>query len=181
LTRDQLVSLLRNGDPMAAAALLPAPDAAVTWTRAAAPDDWLVEGGDQRSIDDHRSAHQAGRPSEATVVYGAGTRPEDVADRLLALGELARETGMLRAVCPVPGEGGSDRPGSWGVEDLTVIAAARLACPDATWVRPDWQHLGSGACQVATAFGANDWQIPEGERADPELLASAAGRTAVQR
>lgn len=181
MTRDALVNLLRSADPLAAARLLPPPDPQVTWTRGAAPADWLVDGDTERPVDDHRAAHAEGRPSEAVVTYGAGADPEAIADRLLALGDLARETGLLRAICPVPAEGGSERPGSWGVEDLTVIAAARLACPDATWVRPDWRRLGSGACQVATAFGANDWQIPDADRADPDLLASAAGRTAVER
>jgi hypothetical protein len=181
MTRKTLVTLLRDADPLATAQLLPAGDDVVTWTRSPAPDEWLVESGSELSLDEHRAAHNQGRPSEAVVTYGAGTSPEAIADRLLALGSLARETGLLRAVCPVPADGGSDRPGSWGVEDLTVIAAARIACPDATWVRPDWKRLGSGACQVATAFGANDWQIPEGEKADPGLLAAAAGRTAVPR
>lgn len=181
MTRETLVSLLRDADPLAAAHLVPPGDVVVTFTRAASPADWLVDGENEGSLRDHRAAHAAGRPSEAAVLYGAGTTPEAVADRLLALGELARATGLLRAVCPVPGEGGSDRPGSWGVEDLTVIAAARLACPDVTWIRPHWKRLGWGACQVATAFGANDWQVPADEKADLELLATAAGRTAVER
>lgn len=181
MTRDDLVTLLRNADPLAAARLLPEMDDQVTWTRSAAPGDWLVDGDAERPVSDHRAAHADGRPSEAVVAYGAGTSPETIADRLLALGDLARETGLLRAVCPVPAEGDSNRPGSWGVEDLTVIAAARLACPDVAWVRPDWRRLGAGACQVATAFGANDWQIPDTDGADPEPLASAAGRTAVER
>jgi 2-iminoacetate synthase ThiH len=181
MTREALVALLRDADPLAAAKLVPAGDDVVTWTRSPAPEDWLVETDAELPLDEHRAAHREGRASEAVVTYGAGTSPEAIADRLLALGELARETGLLRAVCPVPAEGGSDRPGSWGVEDLTVIAAARLACPDGTWVRPDWKRLGSGACQVATAFGANDWRVPESEKADPNLLASAAGRTAVER
>jgi hypothetical protein len=41
--------------------------------------------------------------------------------------------------------------------------------------------LGPGLCQVALAFGANDWVIPEGDRSDPVLLAQAVGRTAVPR
>jgi 2-iminoacetate synthase ThiH len=87
----------------------------------------------------------------------------------------------VKAICPVPAEGGSDRPGSWGVEDLTVVAVARAACPEVPWIRPHWGRLGAATCQVATAFGANDWVIPEGESADPQLLAEAVGRVAVRR
>lgn len=181
MTRVALLALLRDSDPLAAARLLPPAPDVVTYTREPVPDGWLVDGDDERPVEEHRAAHREGRPSEATVAYGAGVSPEAVADRLLALGALARETALLRAVCPVPAEGGAERPGSWGVEDLTVIAAARLACPDIAWVRPDWRRLGAGACQVATAFGANDWRVPDGERADVEGLAAAAGRTAVER
>ncbi|MEW6582413.1 MAG: hypothetical protein AB1416_06600, partial [Actinomycetota bacterium] len=140
-----------------------------------------VDGDAEGSVEEHRAAHRAGRPSEAVVRYGAGVAPEMVADRLLALAALARETGMLRAVCPVPSQGDASRPGSWGVEDLTVIAAARRACPEVPWVRPDWARLGAAACQVATAFGANDWVIPDGDPCDPEHLAARAGCTAVPR
>lgn len=181
MTREDLVDLIAGHDPVSAAARLAPGMDPITWTRAPAPADWLLDGTREGSIEDHRAAHRAGRPSEAVVRYGAGIAPEAVADRLLALAALSRETGLLRAVCPVPAEGDASRPGSWGVEDLTVIAAARLACPDVPWIRPDWRRLGAGACQVATAFGATDWTIPDADPADPELLAAGVGRTAVQR
>ena len=182
MTPEAILSLLLARDPIAAgAAVAPLAARVVTWSRRPAPPDWLVDGDQERSVEEHRAAHAAGRASEAAVSYGAGVPPEAVAERLLALAALSRETGMLRAVCPVPARGSADRPGSWGFEDLTVIAAARLTCPDVPWVRPHWRRLGAGACQVATAFGANDWVLPEGEDADPALLAAGTGRVAVER
>jgi hypothetical protein len=178
----RLADLIRRADPLAAAAeVAAAADTPITWTRRAAPDWWLVDGDAERPVDEHRAAHADGRPSEAAVRYGAGVTAEAVAERLLALAALERETGMLRAVCPLPAEGGAERPGSWGVEDLTVIAAARLALPGVPWVRPHWPRLGAATCQLALAFGANDWVLPAGERADPALLAGAVGRRAVER
>lgn len=182
MTRDGLAALIRRADPIAAArAAQPAARGPVTWTRAPAPADWLVDGDEEGGLDAHRKAHAEGRPSEAAVRYGHGADPEAVAERLLALAALQRETGLVRAVCPVPGEGGPDRPGSWGVEDLTVIAAARLALPDVAWVRPHWRRLGAPTCQLALSFGANDWVLPPDERADPALLAGAVGREALER
>ncbi len=182
VTRERLVELLRARDPLeAVAAAGVAPDAPVTFTRAPAPEHWLVDGDQELPVDEHRAAHAADRPSEAAVAYGAGVPAEDTADRLLALAELARDTGLLRAVCPVPAEGSPERPGSWGVEDLTVVAAARLALPDAVRVRPHWRRLGPAACQVATAFGATDWSIPADDPSDPGHLAAAVGREAVAR
>jgi hypothetical protein len=180
VTRDALVDLIRRADPLVAASAASA-SGPVTWTREPAPAEWLVDGEEEQPVAAHRAAHAAGRPSEATVRYGAGVAPEAVADRLLALAALERETVLLRAVCPVPAEGSAARPGSWGVEDLTVIAAARLALPDVPWVRPCWPRLGAGACQIALAFGANDWVLPPDERADPAVLAGAVGREAVER
>jgi len=180
--REALAGLIRSADPLAAgAAARPLMGDVVTWTRRPAPADWLVDGERERPLHEHRAAHAEGRPSEAAVAYGAGVDPDAVAERLLALGALAEETGLLRAICPVPSQGDARRPGSWGVEDLTVIAAARLAAPAVPWIRPCWRRLGAQACGVAAAFGASDWVLPEDERADPALLAATAGRTAVER
>ena len=48
-------------------------------------------------------------------------------------------------------------------------------------MRPHWRRLGAATCQVALAFGANDWVLPADDRADPVLLAAAVGREAVER
>jgi 2-iminoacetate synthase ThiH len=182
VTRDEVIALLRSADPLAAARVASVPPGgAVTYSRAAAPAEWLVDGDEEGDIAAHRAAHAAGRPSEASVRYGAGVSAGHTADRLLALAALSEETGMLRAVCPVPGEGSSARPGSWGVEDLVVIAAARAVLPGVPWIRPHWRRLGPAAAQVSVAFGATDWCIPEGDDTDPAHLATAVGRTAVAR
>jgi len=177
----ELAGLIRACDPVAVAERLPPAGPTVTYTRAPAPEEWLVDGASERPLEEHRAAHAAGRPSEAAVAYGAGVEPSAIAERLLALAALARESGLLRAVCPVPVDPpDTARPGSWGVEDLTVVAAARLALPDVPWVRPDWR-IGAGACQIALAFGANDLAIPEGDRTDVATLVAAVGREAVER
>lgn len=156
-------------------------NAVVTYSHGPGPDDWLLDGDEEGSIDAHRAAHAAGRPSEAALRYGAGTDAERVVERLLALAELARESGLLRAVCPVPGDGDDRRPGSWGVEDLGVVRAARHALPDEVRVRPHWRLLGSAACQVAVAYGANDWLLPPDDATDPQHLAEAVGARAERR
>jgi len=46
-------------------------------------------------------------------------------------------------------------------------------------VRPHWRRLGPAACQVAVAFGATGWRIPEDDRADAAHLAAAVGAEAV--
>ncbi|MBI2684107.1 MAG: hypothetical protein HYX33_01740 [Actinobacteria bacterium] len=179
MTRDGLIAILRDVDPVASAAALDVDRSSpVTWTRTPPPPEWFVDGDDERPVAEHRRASLEGRPSEASVAYGTRVPAERTADRLLDLASLHAETGLLRAVCPTPAEGS---PGSWGVQDLAAVVAARLALPDVAWVRPSWTRLGAALCQVAVAFGANDWVLPEGDRSDPEHLARAVGRRAVQR
>ena len=151
MTRDDLIEILRAHDPLAAARRI-TPVRLVTWTRG---DETLTA---------------------ESVPYGTEVAPEATADRLLALA--ARPTGDVRAVRPTPADGS---PGSWGVQDLAAITATRLALPDVEWIRPSWTALGPALCQVAVAFGANDWVIPDGDRTDPGVLAAAIGCDAVAR
>jgi 2-iminoacetate synthase ThiH len=174
--RERLVDLLRACDPLAAArtaAIDPRRRLAVV--RGRESEDLLIDGDTEGAVADHRAAHAAGRPSEAAVAYGAGTTSEHVGARIDALAALARDTGLLRAVCPVPAEGDSARPGSWGVEDLTVIAVCRLALPDGVGIRPHWRRLGPAMCQVSLAFGASEWLIPADDPVDPAHLAEGVG------
>lgn len=181
MTRDELIRHLGSGDPIGVAH-------AVGITRplhahvhrGPAPADWLVDTDAEGDVAGHRAAHAAGRPSEAMVRYGAGTGPEAVADRLLALAALASDTGMLRVVRTQPGEGDAQRPGSWGVEDLVVVSVARAVLPAEVAVHPSWELLGAGACQVALAFGATGWRIPGDDPADPDHLAASLAATVVE-
>ena len=179
-TRETLIGFLDPPDPLAAASGVESATV-VTWSRAPAPPEWLVDDGDEGTIEAHRSAHADGHPSEAVVRYGAGIAPSQVVDRLLALGELSKESGHLAVVRLMPAEGTDARPGSWGVEDLAVTAVARLALADGPLLRVDWRRVGAAAAQVAASFGATDWQIPPNDTADPDHLAAAIGCRAQER
>jgi 2-iminoacetate synthase ThiH len=182
-SRDELIEVLTGHDPVAAGkrASTVSGQRIVTYTRADPPADWLLDGEEEGSLTDHAAAHDSGTTSEAVVAYGAEHTPEQVAERLLGLAELAARSDLLVAVCPIPDDGDHRRPGSWGVEDLSVIAATRLCLPSVRWIRPSWRLLGAPACQVAVAFGANDWRVPADDQTDLEHLASAVGAQAVER
>jgi len=182
MTRDELIALLENPDPLAAAQLAGVtPGGVVTYATTSAPADWLRESDREQPIEAHRDAHRRGIPSEAIVAYGAGVSAAHTVDRMIELAGVARETGLLRSVCPVPGEGNAQRPGSWGVEDLVVIGIARSLMPPEVQIRPDWLHLGAAASQIAIAFGATDLVVSDDETADVEWLAGAVGYRAVPR
>jgi len=177
VTRAAIEELLRASDPLRAAraAGVGAGDGRTVTVVHGPPAGALVDGDGEGAVAAHRAAHEAGRPSEAAVAYGAGHDPAVVAARIADLADLARATGLLRAVCPVPAEGTPERPGSWGVEDLTIVAACRLAMPDGVAVRPHWRRLGPAACQIAVAFGASEWLVPEDDRTDVDRLAAGVG------
>lgn len=153
MTRDQAIALLEGRDPIAAAQGLE-PPAEVGWMH-----------GDPRG------------EGVAEVRYGAGTTPAQVADRLM---QVAAAPGGVRAVLLAPGPDTPERPGSWGNDDLLVAAVARRLLPGMP-IRLDWTAVGEAACQVAVAFGADEWVIPHGADADPHHLAAALGARAVQR
>ena len=175
VTRERVEELLRARDPLAAARAAGVVPGSPVSLVPEGGEDRLADGDVEESLEAHRAAHRAGRASEAAVAYGAGHDPAAVAERICALAALARETGLLRTVCPVPADGTPERPGSWGVEDLTVIAVCRLAMPDSVAVRPHWRRLGAAACQIAIAFGASEWVIPADDTSDPERLAAGVG------
>lgn len=178
MTRDALVELLQGRDALTAASGLPMAET-VAISRTTDPADWLVDGADEGPIDAHRDAHAQGRPSVATVRYGEDVDATATADRLLALAALAAETGLLRAVAPVPAVG-VVTPGSWGVEDLTIVAAARRVLDLGVRVRPSWERLGAQTCGVTLAFGADELVVPSDERTDVVALVTAVGRQAVE-
>lgn len=175
ISREDIEALLRASDPLGAARAAGVGGGGTVTVLREPPAGALADGDDEGPIAEHRAAHAAGRPSEAAVTYGAGHDPADVAARIAALADLARSTGLLRAVCPVPAEGTPERPGSWGVEDLTVVAACRAALPADVAVRPHWRRLGPAACQIAVAFGASQWLVPADDTTDVERLAGAVG------
>ena len=169
-------------DPLRAAELAGVtPGGTVTYSRAELPVDWFVEIAGEQPVSAHRAAHATGTPSVAVVAYGAGVPPEHTVDRLIALADLARDTGLLRAVSPTPGDGDASRPRVLGGRgpDGDRTGAPPAARRDAGG--PDWIRLGPAASQIAVAFGATDWQIPAGDRTDAEWLAGAVGYRAVPR
>lgn len=174
MTRDELVALLRGRDALTAAAGASV-GGAVAVARTPDPGDWLVDGEDEGTTDEHRQAHAAGRPSVATIAYGEGVSAEATADRMVTLAALAADTRLLRAVTLVPAQG-LRTPGSWGVEDLTVVAAARRVFDASVRIRPSWARLGAQTCGVTLAFGADELLVPADDRTDVEALAVAVGR-----
>ena len=179
MTRDELIALIRRCDPVAAAEALP-PGGDVTVARGGRPAELLVDGDAERPIEEHRQAHLAGRPSEATLIYGEGVDPERIADRLIGLARLADETGLLRAVCPVPATG-TLTPGSWGVEDLDDHRRGAARAWPLGAGTPELEPPRTPDLRRHPRVRRGRPRGPEGDPTDVGLLAEAVGRQAVER
>jgi len=113
-----------------------------------------------------RAAHEVGLRSSSTLMYGHLETEEDVASHLQLIRELQRETGGFTEFVPLgylPENNGlfkelGARPGSMLLEDLRIIAVARLFFRP--WIRniqTSWVKLGPKLAQMALLSGANDF------------------------
>jgi len=118
------------------------------------PAEWL---------DVHRTAHRLGLPTNATMLYGhVETHAERVA-HLLALRELADETGGFQCVVPlsfIPAgtqlARDHDLHGTTGLDDLRTLATARLLLDNIPHVKSFWVMHGVKLAQAALDWGVDD-------------------------
>ncbi len=114
----------------------------------------------QTWLDVHRTAHQLGLRSNATMLYGHVENARQRVDHLMRLRELQDETGGFQAFIPLAfhpdGTQLSHLTKPSGLVDLRVIAAGRLVLDNFDHVKAYWISLGVGTAQVALAYGADD-------------------------
>jgi len=116
-------------------------------------------GGDLGSLlNRHRSAHRAGIPTTAGMVFGAGETPEDRVDYLFAIRDLQQETGGFTAFAPTsfrPGPRDS-REAPTAVEYMRTLAVSRMVLDNIENVESSCVAQGLKVVQMALRFGAND-------------------------
>ena len=117
----------------------------------ATSDEWF---------DVHRTAHELGLRSNATMLYGHIEQPRHRVDHLVRLRELQDETGGFQTFIPLafhPENTGLDhlkKPSS--LVDLRTMAIARLMLDNFDHIKAYWIMLGIATAQMALAFGADD-------------------------
>jgi len=110
----------------------------------------------------HRTAHELGLRSNATMLYGHVEAAAHRIDHLLRLRELQDRTGGFQAFIPLAfhpdGTQLSDRVQRrpTALEDLRVMAVSRLFLDNFDHVKAYWISLGVGTAQVALCYGADD-------------------------
>lgn len=120
-------------------------------TRKAAANTWL---------DVHRTAHQFGLRTNASMLYGHVESTENRVDHLLQLRQLQDATGGFQAFVPLAFHPQNTalphlhRPSA--LEDLRVVAASRLLLDNFDHIKAYWISLGAGTAQIALSYGADD-------------------------
>lgn len=111
-------------------------------------------------LDVHRTAHQIGLHSNATMLYGHIERPEHRIDHMIRLRELQDETGGFQTFIPLAFHPDNSRmdeiPKPSGVMDLKTMAISRLMLDNFPHIKAYWIMLGIKTAQVALSFGADD-------------------------
>ena len=148
----------------------------------------------------HRTAHQLGIKTNATLLYGHIETYEERVDHMLKLRGLEDEAPGFMAFIPLafaPGQTGIPVGRQGAVEDVRTIATARLLLDNFAHIKAYWVLLSPDLAGLALNFGATDLdgtigrekimhmagnQSPEGlaKEAMRRLIAES-GRTPVER
>lgn len=131
----------------------------------------------QQWLDVHRTAHNLGIRTNATMLYGHIETPEQRIQHLLKLRELQDETGGFMAFVPLAFHPDNtelrDIKRVSAVDDLKTIAISRLMLDNFDHVKAFWIMLGIPIAQIALKFGADDLDGTVVE----EKITHAAGAT----
>jgi cyclic dehypoxanthinyl futalosine synthase len=116
-------------------------------------DDWLLV---------HRTAHQLGMRTTATMMFGVGESFEHRVNHFQAIYDLQEETGGFTAFIPWSFQpantalGGRKWDEATAVEYLKVLAISRMYLSNFLNVQSSWVTQGLKVCQMGLRFGGND-------------------------
>ncbi|MGH9602880.1 MAG: cyclic dehypoxanthinyl futalosine synthase [Terriglobales bacterium] len=116
-------------------------------------DDWLNV---------HRTAHQLGMRTTATMMFGCGETVEHRVNHFQRVFDLQEETGGFTAFIPWSFQpqntalGGRHWDEATSVEYLKLLAIARLFLSNIRNVQASWVTQGLKVCQLGLRFGGND-------------------------
>ena len=114
-------------------------------------------------LDNHRTAHRLGVPTNSTLLYGHIETMEERLNHMIRLRALQDETGGFLTFIPL-----AFQPGATGikpanrftsaVDDLKTIAVARLMLDNFPHVKAYWVMLTEEVASIALNFGADDME-----------------------
>jgi cyclic dehypoxanthinyl futalosine synthase len=131
----------------------------------------------QEWVDVHRTAHQLGMRTTATMMFGCGETFEQRMNHLDLVRNLQEETGGFTAFIPWPFQRENTSLGSFikeeatAVEYLQMLAISRVYLDNIEHIQSSWVTPGLKTCQMGLRFGGND----VGSIMIEENVVSAAG------
>lgn len=113
-----------------------------------------------RWLEVHRTAHQLGIPTNATMLFGHLETPQHRLEHLLKLRDLQDETGGFDCFVPLvfhPKNTRIDVPMISPQEILKTIAVSRIVLQNIEHIKAYWITLGESLAQIALSYGADDF------------------------
>jgi len=121
--------------------------------------------GSNKWFEVHRTAHELGIYSNATILYGHVETPAERVGHFIKLRELQAESLATRAAhfnCVIPLSFIPENselgylPGPTGLTDLKTLAIARLMLDNVPHIKAFWIMQGIGLAQLALDWGCDD-------------------------
>ena len=107
----------------------------------------------------HRTAHQLGLRTTATMIFGVGETMAQRIDHLEILRNLQEQTGGFTSFTPLAHQAGAtpfDVPEPTAVEYLKTLAISRLYLDNIENLQGSWATQGLKVLQMGLRFGGND-------------------------
>ena len=118
------------------------------------------KGSTAEWFDVHRTAHQLGIKTNATMLYGHIESVEHRIDHLMRLRELQDVTGGINAFIPLKYRNLNNSMSEIGevpiTDDLRTLAMSRLILDNVPHIKAYWVMYGKQTTEMALAFGADD-------------------------
>lgn len=108
----------------------------------------------------HKTAHEQGIPSNATILYGHIEQYKDRVDHMSRLKELQDETGGFNVFIPLKFKKENNLLSEAGevsiLEDLRNFAISRIFLDNFAHIKAYWPMIGKDIAQLSLAFGVDD-------------------------
>lgn len=147
------------------------PDIREVITAKLSSEDWLHI---------HRTAHQLGLKSNATMLYGHVESYEHRIYHLKQLRQLQDETQGFQCFIPLSFQPHNNEMGinhyTYGAQDLKVLALARIYLDNFAHIKSYWVMMGQDIAQMGLSFGGNDM---DGTVHDEKISHMAGGRSGI--
>ncbi len=108
----------------------------------------------------HKTAHEVGIPSNATILYGHIETYADRIDHMSRLRDLQDQTGMFNTYIPLKFRKENNNLSYIGevntIEDLKNYAVSRIFLDNFDHIKAYWPMIGKSTAQLSLSFGVDD-------------------------